>query len=479
MDSKETIKHKLSFPLDLCYWLAPWLTMAASFAVRVLLISLLFTTFISISFTATAATALKPKPIRFAVPLIHCDSPLSPFRNPKTTLRDRSERVLESSIARYAYLSAKQRGASTINEFRTAVTYDGYEFLAKFSIGTPRVDVFLIVDTGSQLIWTQCEPCMKCYPQTRPLFDRTKSSTYANFTCNDPKCNSLPDKVEECNTWCMYNTRYGDGDESFGLLGRDSFTFNTTEGVLHSAPDVAFGCGVSNDMKFMQKTQEGVLGLAAGNFSMISQLRPITQEKFSYCLGNLSDPSSTGNLILGEDAYTFGKMTTPLQQDFFYYVTLVDISIGSQRLEIPPGTFARDPSGDGGVIMDIGTILTVLDPVGYNIFGLALTAKLKAYRCFQISDPLKRKRFCYMGDFIKDLDGFPTVTFHFKDDADLVLERWSVFSKMIDGIFCLAFIPGKLGGLSVIGNKVQQTYNFGFHLERNELSFERLDCSIP
>ncbi|KAE9594006.1 putative nepenthesin [Lupinus albus] len=48
----------------------------------------------------------------------------------------------------------------------------------KFSIGTPKFDVMAEADTGSDLIWMQCQPCKKCYKQTEPVFDPSKSKTY-------------------------------------------------------------------------------------------------------------------------------------------------------------------------------------------------------------------------------------------------------------------------------------------------------------
>lgn len=39
-------------------------------------------------------------------------------------------------------------------------------------LGTPKRDLSLIFDTGSDLTWTQCEPCAgSCYKQQDAIFD--------------------------------------------------------------------------------------------------------------------------------------------------------------------------------------------------------------------------------------------------------------------------------------------------------------------
>ena len=37
------------------------------------------------------------------------------------------------------------------------------QHLMKASIGTPPVDIYDIIDTASDLVWTQCVPCDVCF----------------------------------------------------------------------------------------------------------------------------------------------------------------------------------------------------------------------------------------------------------------------------------------------------------------------------
>ncbi|PRQ52480.1 putative nepenthesin [Rosa chinensis] len=45
----------------------------------------------------------------------------------------------------------------------TLPTDSGDGFNMKFSLGTPPLDIYAAADTGSDLVWTQCQPCQACY----------------------------------------------------------------------------------------------------------------------------------------------------------------------------------------------------------------------------------------------------------------------------------------------------------------------------
>ncbi|PWA38802.1 Aspartic peptidase [Artemisia annua] len=68
--------------------------------------------------------------------------------------------------------------------------YDSYqgEFLLNISNGNPLHQVLAIADTGSDLSWIQCEPCIHCYNHTGLLFNPHRSSTYKPVTCDTNTC---------------------------------------------------------------------------------------------------------------------------------------------------------------------------------------------------------------------------------------------------------------------------------------------------
>ncbi|OVA13832.1 Peptidase A1 [Macleaya cordata] len=450
--------------------------MAASFIVHSFLIFFTFFAFSASFFVPKIVVTASSKPqTRYGVQLIHRDSPFSPFYDPKSTLTDRANWAFESSISRYAYLSMKQNTTAYgthMDELKPIVAPDFFDYLAKLSIGTPPVDIYTVVDTASELLWTQCEPCFRCFTQPVPIFDPKKSSTYSNVSCEAPFCKFLRYKL--CKPTCIYHYIYVDGSESMGLVGNEVLTFKSSDGSIATLPNVTFGCGFYNKMQ-AQGHQTGVLGLAAAEVSLIYH-QSLSSPKFSYCVGNLSDPSSVGNLILGEEAYTAGT-STPMEQKGLYYVKLLDISVGQQRLNIPVGTFELSPEGMGGVYLDSGSKMTFLPMKAYTRVVTALADELKKFQRDPVPDPEGEDKLCFRGSISQDLIGFPDVTFHFDGDADMVLEEWSIFVPVTLNVFCMAFLRAGPGGLTVIGSIAQQFYNFGYDLVNNVLSFQLVDCS--
>lgn len=59
------------------------------------------------------------------------------------------------------------------------------------NLGTPAQKFTSVVDTGSDLVWVQCTPCVTCYTQTDALFDSSKSSSYSVSPCTDSLCSEV------------------------------------------------------------------------------------------------------------------------------------------------------------------------------------------------------------------------------------------------------------------------------------------------
>ncbi|XP_043714959.1 probable aspartic protease At2g35615 [Telopea speciosissima] len=450
--------------------------MATAFSVYELFIFLSFTFFISLPCLSIDTAIPNPKHPRFAIDLIHRDSPLSPLYNSDTTFWDKAEKLYETSIARYAYLTSKRND----DKYRTFtfLDLDGFQYLAKLTIGTPTVDVFTILDTGSPLLWIQCKPCIYCERQFTPYYDRTKSTTYSNISCNSWDCGLVLDQGCDNHNVCVYHMKYADNSYSYGFLATEILSFRDSQGgVMATVKDVVFGCGLNNHNK-VQGQFGGILGLAATQVSLVEQLAFITKPQFSYCLGNASEPASQGNLIIGEDAHISGFNTPFIVEDGFYKVNLVEIKVDSQSLDIPQGVFG--PSKN--VIIDTGTVYTFLPPEAHEKLAEAISQTMKRFKVKPIP-PKREGELCYTGRIGKDVNGFPTMTISFLGNAKLVLERWSIFVQKEYTTFCLGFLPTSLFSTdddlikpSIIGSMAQQFYNFGFDLELYDLSIINSVC---
>ena len=82
-------------------------------------------------------------------------------------------------------------GGATLPAKSGAVVGSG-NYIVTVGLGTPKKDLSLIFDTGSDVTWTQCQPCAKsCYNQREAIFDPSTSASYANVSCTSSDCSYL------------------------------------------------------------------------------------------------------------------------------------------------------------------------------------------------------------------------------------------------------------------------------------------------
>ncbi|XP_038695461.1 aspartic proteinase CDR1-like [Tripterygium wilfordii] len=428
-----------------------------------------------LSLTTTLAVTTKPQ--KLGTRLIHYDSVYSPYYNSTATTADRFRHAIQKSRKRLAYLEARASYFAASDDARAGLVADetGVQFMANFSIGTPPIPQLLTIDTASDLMWVQCQPCISCFYQHSLIFDPSKSSTYANLSCNSPSCSVSPsDKCDSLNN-CKFSLAYKDGTKSAGIMGTEKLTFQTNDEGETTIDDMVFGCGHDNDGLFRQPS--GTLGLSPDSISLVSKLG----SKFSYCVGSIRDPNYSFNQLNLGDGVIIEGASTPLELfNNLYYVTLQGISIAENMLNIDPQVFKRTPSGTGGVIIDSGSTITFLSTDAYDSLSDQVKNLLDG-KLERVSDNDDPKALCYEGDIEKDLSGFPVVTFHFAGGAELGLEIGSMFIEHGLGRFCMAVKGSDLNGsngLSVIGIMAQQNYNVAFDLIGKAVYFQMIDCQL-
>ncbi|CAH8368564.1 unnamed protein product [Eruca vesicaria subsp. sativa] len=351
------------------------------------------------------------------------------------------------------------------------------EYFLRLGVGTPASNVYMVLDTGSDVVWLQCSPCKVCYNQSDPMFDPAKSKTFATVPCGSTLCRRLEESSSECvsrrSKTCLYQVSYGDGSFTMGDFSTETLTFHGAR-VDH----VALGCGHDNEGLFVGAA--GLLGLGRGGLSFPSQTKKRYNGKFSYCLvdrtspGSASKPPST--IIFGNDAVPRTSVFTPLltnpKVDTFYYLQLLGISVGGSRVSgVSESLFKLDTTGNGGVIIDSGTSVTRLTQRAYVAFRNAFL--LGATR-------LKRAPSYSLFDTCFDLSGMktvnvPTVVFHFGGgDVSLPASNYLIPVNS-QGRFCFAF-AGTMGSLSIIGNIQQQGLRVAYDLVGSRVGFMSGAC---
>ncbi|CAI9769635.1 unnamed protein product [Fraxinus pennsylvanica] len=406
----------------------------------------------------------------FSIDLIHRDSPQSPSYNSSLLPLQRS-------------INGFRRSFNRLNRFMTDhftqstnIISDNGEYLMKFYVGTPPVPILAIFDTGSDLIWSQCQPCVKCFKQKYPIFNPRNSSTYRKLACRSSSCKAYPESTcGKKHKTCLYSQYYADGSFTIGTVVTETITLSATKGRNVSIPKAIIGCGVKNDGIF-NAGESGIAGFGSGKVSLISQLGSSVQGRFSYCLVSGLKASNSSKLNIGENAVVRGKgaVSTPMvfkSGRTFYFLTLEGISLGNKRLNFyNPSIMANvtKASHEGNMIIDSGTTLTFLHTDLYNKLLKALKRTVKLRR---VNDPLIIFDLCY---YSKKHIKVPVITVHFKG-ADVKLNSENTFFEAKKNVYCLAFGPAVEVGL--FGNLAQRNFQIGYDLIKKTISFKPTDCS--
>ncbi|TXG62304.1 hypothetical protein EZV62_013667 [Acer yangbiense] len=341
-------------------------------------------------------------------------------------------------------------------------------YLVTVGLGTPKKDLSLVLDTGSDLTWTQCQPCTKCYKQTEPLFNRTQSSTYVNVSKTDPVCAyaKRPGTVPPgADTLCFYRIAYGDGSISLGFFSKETLTMSAAEKIN----SFLFGCGTDNTGEF--DLEAGILGLNQENASIVFQTAQKYNKIFSYCLP--SSASSTGHLTFGSQTpapanIIYTKLVA--QKSPSYGLDLIGIGLGGTKLNISESIFTTP-----GTIIDSGTVFTYLPPVAYTTFRDAFRVAMSAYP--RITGPSADIDTCY--DFSKNTSvTVPVISFFFKDGTVVGMPGKSSLITYNSTLSCLGFSEyDDDDDESIIGNLVQRTVEVVYDVAGQRIGFAPNGCT--
>ncbi|KAE9454447.1 hypothetical protein C3L33_13649, partial [Rhododendron williamsianum] len=373
----------------------------------------------------------------FTVDLIHRDSPQSPFYDPSISKSDRLANAIRRSFSRVARFNELSR-YTPHDDIQSPLFPSGGEYLMKLSIGTPPLKTTLLADTGGDLSWTQCRPCVKCFKQNSTIFDPKKSWTYKELPCGSQPCKALRNSTckgaSKKGTARICEYRYGYADKSYtiGDVATDTFTFGSSSGRPVSVGKIVFGCGHNNG---------GTYNAPPPGF------------------GDKAVVSGPG--VVSTPFVFKGKFN-------YYYLTLESIIVGNKRLgyetKMPPDTRSGSLGGEGNIIIDSGTVLTFL-PSG--IFANLESQLGKVIKGKPMKDPGGVFKLCYRDD---NIDHYPSLTFKFKG-AEVELPALITFFQ-VGKLLCLAMAP--TDDVAVFGNLSQENFLIGYDLVKKQISLSQL-----
>ncbi|XP_065868692.1 aspartic proteinase nepenthesin-1-like [Euphorbia lathyris] len=419
----------------------------------------------------------------FSFQLIHTDSLHSPFYDEGLTHSQRLNRLAESSKIRANSLELDTNSNSSLDvanpqtlRFNVAQNYVCY--LVSLQFGTPSIPLYLILDTGSSLVWTQCEPCTHRFRQERPIYNSTASPTFKELPCQHPFCRNNNSTFTCQNGKCVYRQTYLSGDVTEGVAASDFF-----RPLDNTRISLQFGCSRnSRNFTFLEHTGRGggIMGLSLSPISILQQLGNITQHRFSYCLvpyDQLSTAVFRSLLRFGNDINTHGRTfeSTPIISPpnmYAYYLDLLDISIGNNRLNFPPNTFSIKRDGSGGCIIDSGTTLTHFSQSSYPKVKTAFQNYFRSKGFTQVHMP--PYDLCYING--RSMDEIPTMTFHFRG-ADFEVEGHYLIMPFPDhNAFCIGIQQTR--SLTILGAIQQGNTRFIYDAAARQLLFSPENCML-
>uniref|UniRef100_A0A0E0JL08 Peptidase A1 domain-containing protein n=1 Tax=Oryza punctata TaxID=4537 RepID=A0A0E0JL08_ORYPU len=414
------------------------------------------------------------------VRLNHRYGPCSPVPSEKRPTSD--EQLLRRDQLRDEYIQRKFSNNDVngiAGESKVSVptvlgsSLDTLEYVISVGLGSPAVTQRVIIDTGSDVSWVQCEPCpvpSPCHAHTGALFDPAASSTYAAVSCSAAACTQLGDSGEAngCGSMsqCQYIVKYGDGSNTTGTYSSDTLTLSGS-GSDDVIDNFQFGCSHAELGFGKDDKTDGLMGLGGGPQSLVSQMAAQYGSSFSYCLPPTS--ASSGFLTLGAPP-TGGTSrfptTTPMyrskQVPTYYFALLEDIAVGGKKLGLSPSVFSA------GSLVDSGTVITRLPPAAYSALSSAFQDGMKQYPKAQARG-IFDTCFNFTG---QDTIRIPSVALVFSGGAVVDLDENGIIFDS-----CLAFAPTRdEKTFGTIGNVQQRTFEVLYDVGGGVFGFRAGAC---
>ncbi|KHN38686.1 Aspartic proteinase-like protein 2 [Glycine soja] len=364
-------------------------------------------------------------------------------------------------------------------------------YYTKVKLGTPPRELYVQIDTGSDVLWVSCGSCNGC-PQTSGLqiqlnyFDPGSSSTSSLISCLDRRCRSgVQTSDASCsgrNNQCTYTFQYGDGSGTSGYYVSDLMHFASIfEGTLttNSSASVVFGCSIlqTGDLTKSERAVDGIFGFGQQGMSVISQLssQGIAPRVFSHCLKG--DNSGGGVLVLGEIVEPNIVYSPLVPSQPHYNLNLQSISVNGQIVRIAPSVFAT--SNNRGTIVDSGTTLAYLAEEAYNPFVIAIAAVIPQ----SVRSVLSRGNQCYLITTSSNVDIFPQVSLNFAGGASLVLRPQDYLMQQNfigeGSVWCIGFQKISGQSITILGDLVLKDKIFVYDLAGQRIGWANYDCSLP
>eukprot|EP00850_Spirogloea_muscicola_P019153 SM000184S03786 [mRNA] locus=s184:285514:289739:- [translate_table: standard] len=387
------------------------------------------------------------------------------------------------------------------------VVYPGFtaglpQYYTDVYLGTPAQHMQLIIDTGSDLVWSQCEPCFQCYNQSLPPFDPHKSSTYSNVTCGQDTCHYFHLHVDfdiseyegyetvDCfdssysyymdysamtNKNCGYQYSYGDGTTTYGHLATDVVHVVTKDGQSMRTWPLHFGCsGATTSAPGEFVFVGGILGFGPSFKSFSGQMTKHFGGAFTTCLTSRETALTNVGVLEFGSTLPPGITYAPLGFDDYSHdhweVNVLNCSLGTIHLPIP--SVAWIPT-----ILDTGSLFSIVSPQVHQEIVAALQVSGDLFTSPLRSDDTGMVCYHIQTKSAADLDIlFPPLEFDLGCDAPFLSTGQQYVVRKNSSTVCLSFILS-VDGFNILGSLHQQNRLMIWDEPNNRIGWSTADCN--
>ncbi|XP_002962484.2 aspartic proteinase nepenthesin-2 [Selaginella moellendorffii] len=369
------------------------------------------------------------------------------------------------------------------------------QYFVELRVGTPAKKFPLIIDTGSDLTWIQCNPpntTANSSSPPAPWYDKSSSSSYREIPCTDDECLFLPAPIgSSCSikspSPCDYTYGYSDQSRTTGILAYETISMKSRKRSGKRAgnhktrtiriKNVALGCSrESVGASFLGAS--GVLGLGQGPISLATQTRHTALGGiFSYCLVDyLRGSNASSFLVMGRTRWR--KLAhTPIVRNpaaqSFYYVNVTGVAVDGKPVDgIASSDWGIDGDGNKGTIFDSGTTLSYLREPAYSKVLGALNASIYLPRAQEIPEGFE---LCY--NVTRMEKGMPKLGVEFQGGAVMELP-WNNYMVLVaENVQCVALQKvTTTNGSNILGNLLQQDHHIEYDLAKARIGFKWSPC---
>ncbi|KAK9755652.1 hypothetical protein RND81_01G041100 [Saponaria officinalis] len=348
----------------------------------------------------------------------------------------------------------------------------GY-FYTTIKMGEPPRPYDLDIDTGSDLTWVHCDaPCVNC-PKSPHQPYKPRNNV---LTCEESMCTILQQPTnypcESPNDQCDYEIEYADHGSSFGVVVKDSFSFELLNGSTGS-PSLAFGCGYDQDLSASSSPPfvDGVIGLANRKSSLLSQLYDlrIVRNVFGHCFSG----QGGGYLFFGDKIIPSEIVWVPLSKNRignYYLIGPAELLFNGQKVVKDGFSF----------VLDSGSTYSYLNGEVYDAVISMIKKNIDAKQ-LKLAREDKTLPLCWKGTksfkSINDVRKFfKPLSLRFSKAKNAMMElppeNYLIVTK--NGNVCLGILDGseaELGNLNVLGDISMLNKMMIYDNEKNQIGW--------